>query len=237
MERDAEEVAGVAKAAGDGKVGTRRGRIAGRVGVRDDDAGGVVTDGGFEDLARMDQAFVERADRDGLAPDFLTPTVEEEHDEVLPLAPADIFQPIPHVFRGKDHGCLLVPKEALPDFETRDDFAGLGSTEPLDRFQFDNRRLADSLFPERRKDLFRKCHDIGPLQSGPQENRQKLLIFEFLRPVLLHSFAGPFDFRDIFHPCHINKIYLLFSIFSHLDRKNANLPTRQAKDPICKAFF
>ncbi len=237
MERDAEEVAGVAKAAGDGKVGTRRGRIAGRVVVRDDDAGGVVTDSGFEDLARMDEAFVEGTDRDGLTADFLTPTVEIEDDEVFLLTPPDIFHPLPDVLGRKQHSSPLILQEPLAEFEARDNLAGLGRTESLDRFQFRDGRLPDSIFPERPEDLFRKCHDIGPLQSGPQENRQKLLIFEFLRPVLLHSFAGPFDFRDIFHPCHINKIYLLFSIFSHLDRKNANLPTRQAKDPICKAFF
>ena len=98
-ERDAEEVAGVTKALGDGMVGARRSRIAGRVVVRDDDGGGVVPYGGFEDLARMDETLVEGTDRDGLATDFLTPAVEEKHDKVFLPAPADVLHPLPHVLR------------------------------------------------------------------------------------------------------------------------------------------
>lgn len=202
-ERDAEEVAGVTKALGDGKVGPRRGRVAGRMVVCDDDGGGVVSYGGFEDLSRMDKALVEGTDRDGLATDFLAPAVEEEHDAMFLPAPADVLHPLPHVLRRKQECGPLVLKEPLAEFEARDDFAGLCRAESLDRLQFRDGRFPDSVFLESSEDLFRKRHDIRPLESGPQENRQKFLILEFLRPVLLHPFAGPFDVRNILHPCHI----------------------------------
>lgn len=203
QERDAEEAAGVAETAGDGKVGSRRGRVAGRMVVRHDDSGGVVPYGGFEDFARMDKTLVEGTDRDGLATDFLTPTIEEENHEMFFLAPSDIFHSRPHVFGREKYGGPLVLEQPLTEFEARDNLTCLCRTESLNRLQFRDGRFADPLFPERRKDLFRKRHDIRPLESGPQQNRQKFLIFEFLRPVLLHPFTGPFDFRDILHPRHI----------------------------------
>ena len=71
VHRDAERLGGVDDVARDGDVGLRRGRVAGRMVVHQDQGGGVQFEGALDDLARVVRRVVDRA--------ALLPLVFDQH--------------------------------------------------------------------------------------------------------------------------------------------------------------
>jgi hypothetical protein len=65
-------------------------RLAGRVVVEEDDAGGVAEDGGFEDLARGHVQEVDRADGDLDDADQAVQRIQVDDHEMLAVGIADI---------------------------------------------------------------------------------------------------------------------------------------------------